>query len=229
MRCDVMRSRQTTPTRKYWWAWVNLYRGVLCTWCEPPRQSMGWDSINLADIGGTTSALATSLIDYDSRIRITLYWLEDELVVDRSYNCDSSYMALYIWCCFEIRDQGLQRDIDFKAAFSKADILHHSYKVQNINFIVTELVQYKHVDVTNTKIISRMICFLWVVLLYQSSHWYALYACGISRQWHIGIELARLKTCSVIPGGLSEQAISKYGMVASYFGIAKMKILKIMR
>ena len=53
---------------------------------------------------------------------------------------------------FEIRDQGLQGDIDFKVAFSKADILRHSYKVQNINFIVTELVQQKHVDVTNTKI-----------------------------------------------------------------------------
>ena len=69
MRCDTMRCRQTT---EYWWAWVNLYRGVLCTWCEPPSQSMGWHSINLADIGSRTSALANSLIDYDSRIGITL-------------------------------------------------------------------------------------------------------------------------------------------------------------
>ena len=38
-----------------------------------------------------------------------------------------------------------------------------------------------------------------------------------------------LKTCSVIPSHLSELAISKYGTVASYFGIGKMKILKIMR
>ena len=79
------------------------------------------------------------------------------------------------WCSRWGNDQGLQGYIDFKVAFSKADILHHSYKVQNINFIVNELIQHKHVDIANTKIISRMICSIWVVLLYQSSHWYALY------------------------------------------------------
>ena len=45
----------------------------------------------------------------------------------------------------------------------------------------------------------------------------------------MGIDLSRLKTCSIIPGRLSEQAISKYGTVASYFGIGKMKILKKMK
>ena len=74
-----------------------------------------------------------------------------------------------------------------------------------------------------------MICSLWRVLLYQSSHWYAPYPCGISRQWHMGIDLSRLKTCFVIPSRLSEQAISINSIVASYFGIGKMKILTIMR
>ena len=45
----------------------------------------------------------------------------------------------------------------------------------------------------------------------------------------MGIDLLRLKTCSVIPGRLSEQSISKYGTVASYFVIGKMKILNKMR
>ena len=73
------------------------------------------------------------------------------------------------WCSRWGNDQGLQGDIDFKVAFSKADILHQSYKVQSINFIVNELIQHKHVDIANTKIISRIICSIWVVLLYQSS------------------------------------------------------------
>ena len=95
--------------------------------------------------------------------------------------------------------QGLQGDIDFKVAFSKVDILHHSYKVQSINFIVYELVPHKYVDVTNTNIIPRMICSIWVVWYYQSSHWYALYTCGISRQWHMGIDLSKLKTALLSP------------------------------
>ena len=45
--------------------------------------------------------------------------------------------------------------------------------------------------------------------------------------WFIKIE--NLLSCSVIPGHLSEQAISKYGTVASYFGIGKMKIFKKMK
>ena len=45
----------------------------------------------------------------------------------------------------------------------------------------------------------------------------------------MGIDLSRLKTCSVIPGRLSEQAISKSGTAALYFGIGNMKILKKMR
>ena len=89
MRSGAMPCPQTMPTQEYWWAWVNQYRGVLCIWCEPPSHSIGWHSINLVDIGGRTSALAASLIDYDSRIRITLMsWLKDELVVDWSYRCD---------------------------------------------------------------------------------------------------------------------------------------------
>ena len=43
---------------------------------------------------------------------------------------------------------------------------------------------------------------------------------------HMSIDLSGLKTCSVIPGRLSEQAVSKYGTVASYFGIGKIKILR---
>ena len=49
-------------------------------------------------------------------------------------------------------DHGLQCDIDFKAAFFKTDILHHSYKVQIINLIANNIVQHKHVDVTDIKI-----------------------------------------------------------------------------
>ena len=45
----------------------------------------------------------------------------------------------------------------------------------------------------------------------------------------MGIDLSSLKTGSVIPGHLSEQTISQYGTVASYFGIGEMKILKKMR
>ena len=40
--CDALRGRQTTPTREYWLTWFNIYRGVLCTRCEPPSQSRGW-------------------------------------------------------------------------------------------------------------------------------------------------------------------------------------------
>ena len=131
---------------------------------------------------------------------------------------------------FEIREwPGSTRWYWLKGCLNQSWCPPHSYKVQNINFIVNELVQHKHVDVANTKRIFRMICSIWVVLLYQSSHWYALNACRISRQWHMGIDLSRLKTCSVIPGHLSEQVISKFGTVASYFGIGKMKILKKMK
>ena len=56
-----------------------------------------------------------------------------------------------------------------------------------------------------------------------------IHACGISRQWSMGIDLSRLKTSSVIPGRLSAQSISRYGTVASYFVIGKMKILKKVR
>ena len=45
----------------------------------------------------------------------------------------------------------------------------------------------------------------------------------------MGIDLSRLKTSFVIPGRLAEQAVSKYGTVASYFGIGKIKILRKMR
>ena len=38
-----------------------------------------------------------------------------------------------------------------------------------------------------------------------------------------------LRTCSVIPCLLSEHAVSRYGTVALYVGIGKMKVLKIMR
>ena len=59
--------------------------------------------------------------------------------------------------------------------------------VPSTHLVVNELVQQKHVDVTSTKIISRMICSIWVVFLCQCSHWYALYACGITGYLDNGI------------------------------------------
>ena len=44
----------------------------------------------------------------------------------------------------------------------------------------------------NDYIWSRMICSIWVVLLYQSSHWYAIQACGTSRQWSYGYSFTKI-------------------------------------
>ena len=66
-------------------------------------------------------------------------------------------------------DEGLQGDIDFKVAFSKADIFHHSHKVQIINLIVNDLVKHKQVDVTDAKNIS--VGPEWSVLYELSEFW----------------------------------------------------------
>ena len=92
MQCDAMPS--DGPNSGYWWTWVNLYRGVLCTWCEPPCQSKGWHSIYLVDIG--SRILHWPFFDrLWYRIRITMMsCLKDQLDVDRSYRCHRWFHGL---------------------------------------------------------------------------------------------------------------------------------------
>ena len=111
--------------------------------------------------------------------------------------------------------------------FSKADNLYHSCKVQITNLYVNDLVQHGYVDVTDTRIISDPE-FLFYTSCLVISMISKLCTSSMRGIFMWALIHQDLKTCSVAPSILSEHAISRYDIVASYLGIGKMKVFNIM-
>ena len=112
-------------------------------------------------------------------------------------------------------------DTDFKVTFSKRDIFCHSHKVQITNVNANDLVQHKHVDVRDTKIIYGP---EWFVLYVLSCYMNVLTCIHLKHAWHLdighmGIDLSRFENLLCYLQSSIWACSQQIGTVASNFNV----------